>query len=695
MPAQLADAVTAQYRRCIRGGTPIRYEITLDFPVGTRHWQSVLTPVRNRLGDIYRIIGSSRDRTAEVEARELAKTSQGLLQGVIEAAPDIIYLVDLVDARVTVIGGPVHRVLGYTGTEINNLSRDGLKAIVHPGDLVNLEAHRAWTRRMEDDAIATAEYRVRRADGTYTWLSCREKILSRDGDGGATTVLGIATSIQARKESEWSLQLAHLNLRRTLQSITDCYFTLDRSYRLTDVNQACLDWMGMRRGQVVGASFWDFCTTNDPCAGLMKESLEKHRPAHAELRSALRPDRWLDYHIYPSRNGAVIFFHDVTGRKLAEQKALSSRGLLLAALNAMPAHIAILDSQGVIIDVNSAWHRFAENNGYIHPEHGIGKNYLEICRAAADSDPSGARIAEHLETVLAGKVDTFALEYLCGDRWFQLRANRFESGGSIHVVVAHEDISELVLVKQTLTMLDDKQRRDVSQLMRQSVVNRLSSSIAHELNQPLAAIMSNAEAAIAQLETGSPDIETVRETLQDIVDEDRRAADVISRVRSLIKRDTGKFEIISIDKLVDATLSLLRGELARRGIEIQTDLQLPLRQVRGDFVELQQVLINMLMNAMEAFTSTPGQMHNQTIMIKSRAADDRVGIIVSDNGSGVLPALQANLFEPFVSTKSEGLGLGLSICAAIAESHGGNIALENNHDRGASAVLTLPLGKGE
>ena len=107
LPAPLADAVTRQYRRCIKKRAPIRYEIALDFPVGMRHWQSVLTPVRNGHGEIYRIIGSSRDRTAEVEARELAKTSQGLLQGVIEAAPDIIYLADLVDARITVIGGPV------------------------------------------------------------------------------------------------------------------------------------------------------------------------------------------------------------------------------------------------------------------------------------------------------------------------------------------------------------------------------------------------------------------------------------------------------------------------------------------------------------------------------------------------------------------------------------------------------------
>ena len=112
-------------------------------------------------------------------------------------------------------------------------------------------------------------------------------------------------------------------------------------------------------------------------------------------------------------------------------------------------------------------------------------------------------------------------------------------------------------------------------------------------------------------------------------------------------------------------------------------------------MELQQVLINMLMNATEAFNGAPAATQERRVVISARVTDDRVSVIVSDNGPGVPPALEGNLFEPFVSTKSEGLGLGLSICAAIAESHGGNIALENNQGGGASAILTLPVAKGE
>ncbi len=695
LPASVADAVTDHYRHCVRAGSPIRYDTTLEFPSGVRQWRTSLTPVRNRQGKIRQILGSAWDRTDETEALELAAKSLRLLQGVIEAAPDIIYLVDLVGARLNVIGGPVKEVLGYTEAEIADLTKVGLKAIVHPDDAIMLQAHRAWTKRMDDDVVATTEKRVRCADGTYKWLSCREKILNRDAAGCATTLLGVATSIQDQKELERLVKLAHANLRRTLRSITDCYFTLDHTYRLTDINHACLEWMGARRNQVVGTNFWDWCGPAAQCAGLTKEALEMRRPMHAEVRSAVRPDRWLDYHVYPSGDGAVVFFHDITDRKLAEQKAESSNGLLLAALNALSAHIAILDPMGFITGVNSAWHRFAVGNGYLGSDHGLGQNYLDICRSAAEVEPTAARVAEQLEATLSGRINHFVLEYVCGNRWFQLQANRFDANDVAYVVVAHEDITELVLVKQTLTTLDGSQRREVSQLMRQSVVNRLSSSIAHELNQPLTAVMSNAEAAIEQLTMEPPDIDGAREALQDIVTEDKRAADVISRVRSLIKRDSGNLEYISVDRIVGATHSLLRNEIVRRGVDLVVDCDRTLPPVRGDFVELQQVLINILMNAMESFGSPPFAEGYKKVTIRTEARDIRVCITVSDNGPGVPRALDGNMFEPFVSTKSEGLGLGLSICTTIAELHGGNIALENNQDGGATATLTLPVAKRE
>ena len=450
----LAGAVIANYRSCLEAGAPIRYDATLNFPSGVRHWQTVLTPVRSKRGEIYRILGSARDRTSEVHASQLAETSRSLLQSVIDACPDIIYVIDLATGRFVVIGSRVEPILGYSVAEVTSWSKDKLNALVHPDDVTPVAGHRAWTRRMSDGVFAISEHRVKNAAGAYTWLSCRETIFARDAEGRATKVLGVATSIQQRKDAERSRDIAYANLRRTLDSITDCYFMLDHVLRVTDVNLAFVAWAGQERDQLVGADFWDLFRPANECGRITREAIELRQPMHAEIRSALRPDRWLDYHVYPTPTGGVVFFHDITDRKLAEQEAQRSRGLLSATLDGLSAHIAILNEDGVIIGVNSAWRRFADERGYDMPDHGIGLQYVDICRIATDSVRK--RVVNEIQTVLSGGQDAASLEYLCGDRWYQLRANRFVRDGVTYVVAAHEDITELITVRQSLRELDDR-----------------------------------------------------------------------------------------------------------------------------------------------------------------------------------------------------------------------------------------------
>ena len=176
--------------------------------------------------------------------------------------------------------------------------------------------------------------------------------------------------------------------------------------------------------------------------------------------------------------------------------------------------------------------------------------------------------------------------------------------------------------------------------------------------------------------------------MNDIVQEDDRAAEVISRVRRLLQRGASKREAIDVNALLESTLTLLHGEFVRRKIIVEVDYAHSVPLVSGDSVQLQQVLINLLMNAMEAMSSEQPSDYN----IKLRTVSDgrQVKVAVSDNGPGVPAEVRANLFQPFFSTKERGLGLGLSICATIAKSYGGEIVIENNADRGATASLTLP-----
>ena len=218
----------------------------------------------------------------------------------------------------------------------------------------------------------------------------------------------------------------------------------------------------------------------------------------------------------------------------------------------------------------------------------------------------------------------------------------------------------------------DLHRREVTHLMRQSVMNELSGTIAHELNQPLTAIMSNAEAAQDLLSDqegrgNNRDIlGKIGDILKDIMAEDERAADVISRVRQLLKKGDSKRETITINKLIELTLALLHGELVKRKIVADVDCALGLPSVSVDFVQLQQVLINLLVNAMDAMSSVPPS--EREIRIRAISERDQVKIIISDSGHGLSADIRKKLFQPFVSTKEQGLGLGLSICGSILKS---------------------------
>jgi signal transduction histidine kinase len=233
-----------------------------------------------------------------------------------------------------------------------------------------------------------------------------------------------------------------------------------------------------------------------------------------------------------------------------------------------------------------------------------------------------------------------------------------------------------------------EQRHEVAHLMRVSVLGELSGTIAHEINQPLTAILSNAQAALHLLAQKSPNLEEVRDAIGDIVHEDNRAGDVIARVRNLLKKGESKSEQVDLNELVMSTIALLNSELIGRRIAVENNLAKNLPATVGDPVQLQQVLLNLLMNAMDAMASTPEP--QRRIKVSTRAPEPgAVEVRIRDRGPGVETQSQAQLFKPFYTSKTHGLGLGLTICSSIAQAHGGKIGLINHPDKGAVAILTL------
>ena len=272
-------------------------------------------------------------------------------------------------------------------------------------------------------------------------------------------------------------------------------------------------------------------------------------------------------------------------------------------------------------------------------------------------------------------------------RWVRVRARSHldEKGAPDQLSGLFLDITD----RKAAETEAELQRQEVNHLMRVSVLGELSGAIAHEVNQPLTAILSNAQAALYLLGRDSPNLAEVRDALQDIVQEDNRAGDVIHRLRGLLKKGESRSEPVDLNELVDSTTALLRSEMIDRRVTVETELAAVLPTVFGDSVQLQQVLLNLIINAMDAMASTPVEQRRVNICTRETQTGT-IEVLVKDHGPGIKPANGKQVFEPFYTTKDHGLGLGLTICSTIIHKHEGTLNLKNDDAGGAIAEFSLP-----
>jgi signal transduction histidine kinase len=250
----------------------------------------------------------------------------------------------------------------------------------------------------------------------------------------------------------------------------------------------------------------------------------------------------------------------------------------------------------------------------------------------------------------------------------------------------------LLTERQTRKRAEDEsrqRRQELAHAARLATVGELAASISHEINQPLGAILANAETAEVLLDSKSGNAEELRQILTDIRRDDVRASEVMRRVRALASRRDIEMEPLDVNAVAESAASLLEPEARRRGVTLTKDFRSGLPPTRADEVSLQQVLINLALNGMESMTETPGGRRRLTIATRLRGS--RIVVRVSDTGHGIAPADRPRLFESFFTTKEHGLGLGLSICRSIIEAHGGRIAADNDVAGGATFEFELPV----
>jgi two-component system, LuxR family, sensor kinase FixL len=409
------------------------------------------------------------------------------------------------------------------------------------------------------------------------------------------------------------------------------------------------------------------------------------------LLSVSGPREWPDGQVQWLRVVAEIFA-SALARKEAEDALRASELSKSAILASLDSSVAVLDQSGCIIDVNARWARAAAGPRALPPTGArVDANLLQVWEAATD-EPT-ARVPEAVagvRDVLAGRRSGFALEYstrgASGERWFLMGVVRLErpEGGA---VVSCTEITE----HKRAELDAQRSRQELAHFSRLSTMGQLTASLAHELNQPLAGILTNARAGLRFLDAARPDLDEIRAILIDIVADDKRAGEVIQRVRDLLRKGEPKHVLLDLNTLVQDVVRLLSSDAIIRSVSIRLELAPEPVLVYGDRVELQQVMLNLLLNAMEAVTAVADGDRAVSIATE-HTTRDTAHVIVRDSGAG-LPAGPQDLFEPFFTTKPANMGMGLAIARAIVESHRGAIwAKDNDRGGGAAFHFALPTG---
>lgn len=365
-------------------------------------------------------------------------------------------------------------------------------------------------------------------------------------------------------------------------------------------------------------------------------------------------------------------------------------GELLASLS---TPIAVLDRDGIVAYANEAWRSWLDEG--VVPKAAqsvIGCNYLAECRRAEARGRDGAReLRQGIEAVLARRMMTFRGEYRSqfGDRWYEAIVDALKHGQG-GVAVSFVDLTERWREQKRA----ENGRRHVAHLGRTAMMGEIASALAHEIRQPVTAVRLNALAGATLLGSPRTSFEEVwsdsREAWQmfkDIYDDASRACAVIEHIHQHVRRQGAHGTIVDLGETCRTVAKLLDHEATLRGARIELDLDAELPPVVGDAIELQQIVMSLATNALDAVATSP----ERVVRLGTAARGAEVELYVRDTGPGISPSVRQHLFESFFTTKETGLGMGLMVARAIAERHRGRLSAEDAGDRRGGAVFRVQL----
>lgn len=392
----------------------------------------------------------------------------------------------------------------------------------------------------------------------------------------------------------------------------------------------------------------------------------------------------------------IAMLTDITELKDTEKRLLRSEEHFRNLIEQSPLAMVILSPEGKITEVNSAWYRqwdlnredaiefFARYNQRTDKQlEDLGVMPL-IERAYAGE----GLILPPIEYIANRTLDELKLEDVeAGSRWIQIHLYpiKDENGSVTSVVNTNVDITELKRAEQEA----QQQREVLARIDRASHMGQLTGSIAHEINQPLTGILSNAQAVELMLRSDASNTDEVLMVIGDIIADTRRAGDVIRNLRELYREQKNESEAIDINSIAEETLQLLHSELVKYNVIVKKETAKSLPKIQGNKVLIQQVIVNLLINAIEAMNGVDKDKHHITITIKFHKKE--VSVDIDDVGTGIDKDKIGRIFQPLVTWKSGGTGMGLAISNSIIESHGGTMHAKNLPGGGTRVGFNLPI----
>ncbi|MBP2233672.1 PAS domain S-box-containing protein [Sinorhizobium kostiense] len=549
------------------------------------------------------------------------------------------------------------------------------------------------TKAVSGEGRYELEYRIVRPSGELRIVHSQGD-LTKDASGRPRSMFGTIQDITERKRVEEALRDSEEQWRAVFENNPTMYFMVDATGTIVSVNPFGAEQLGYAVGELIGRPVQDVFYEPD------RDAVQRHaaaclehlgRAMSWELRKIRKDGSMLWVRetaramLIKKRPVILIVCEDVTERRRAEEAALRSEEELREVIETVPAMVWTALPDGAVDFINRRWQEFTglsreemSNEGW-KPEARIHPDDLEQYRSRWRASMATGRPFE-AEVRVRRAADG---EY----RWWLESAVplRDDHGNVLKWYGFLVDIEDRKRAEEAL----QKAQAELAHVTRVTTMGALTSSIAHEVNQPLAAVVTNANAALRWLASQPPDIDEVRETLHRILRDGQRAGEVIGRVRALLKKTPIVSMQVDLNALIEDTIALVHGEVRRHRILVRTELAHDLPPVTGDRVQLQQVVLNLLMNGIDAMKKvTDGR--RELLISSSLEAAGCVLVAVQDTGAGLEPESSERVFEAFYTTKAEGLGMGLAICRSIIEAHGGRLWAGANDPSGAVFQFRLP-----